>query len=428
MTLAIETSCDDTSVAVVEKGSRTGRAIAQLHFYEKVTSNNTEYQGVHPLVSLLSHQENLAALISEAVRYLPRKDGDASPKSGTSDPDMVDITTRRLPDFISVTRGPGMRSNLFTGLDTAKGLSVAWQIPLVGVHHMQAHALTPRMVSALVADDNYGTSEDQTPPVHVCTRNSTSLCTPDFPFLSVLASGGHTLLIHSASLSDHRVLASTNDIAIGECLDKTARVVLPSEILQTTKSTMYGALLEAFALDPSLEGRTSRDASSSAFMPNSSVHSAETYLNVYGHQYDWYQVPINQEDAIRRNTTKWGWALNLPFTTSSGGIKISSLEMSFSGTTTMVERIVRYGIDQTTGKLNKVERLAADVSMEERKDLARETMRVAFEHVASRVVLGLQSLHHVPTAKPAIVVAGGVAANSLLRYMQVCLYQVNCVR
>jgi N6-L-threonylcarbamoyladenine synthase len=122
MTLAIETSCDDTSVAIVEKGSRDGRATARLHFHKKVTSNNTEYQGVHPLVSLQSHQENLATLIKEAVDYLPMRD-ESLAAQGTVDP-----PTRRLPDFISVTRGPGMRSNLFTGLDTAKGLAVAWQV------------------------------------------------------------------------------------------------------------------------------------------------------------------------------------------------------------------------------------------------------------------------------------------------------------
>lgn len=111
VTLAIETSCDDTSVAIVEKGVHNDSTIARLHFHRKITSNNNEFQGVHPLFTLKSHQENLANLIAEAVKHLPVYEG-----------------TRRLPDFVSVTRGPGMRSNLFTGLDTAKGLAVAWQV------------------------------------------------------------------------------------------------------------------------------------------------------------------------------------------------------------------------------------------------------------------------------------------------------------
>lgn len=267
---------------------------------------------------------------------------------------------------------------------------------------MQAHALTPRMVSALKSH------------AHPSPEPA-----PKFPFLSVLASGGHTLLIHSASLTHHHVLGSTNDIAIGECLDKIARVVLPAQLLQTTKSTMYGALFEAFAFpDSGLEGQTTLTSPCMQF-----IQSAESYLSMHGHRYEWYNVPTNHEDAIRRNTTKWGWALNKPLTKSGGGIKINSLEMSFSGITTMVERIVRYGIDPTTRKFNKVERAATEIEMEERMDLARETMRAAFEHLASRVVLGLQSQRDITTSKPAVVMAGGVAANSLLRHMYVHLIQ-----
>jgi N6-L-threonylcarbamoyladenine synthase len=128
MTLAIETSCDDTSVAIVEKGCHNGRSTAQLHFHKKITSNNTEYQGVHPLVSLQSHQENLAILVREAIGYLPLQDDSPASTAKTTGIIAVDAARRRLPDFISVTRGPGMRSNLSTGLDTAKGLAVAWQV------------------------------------------------------------------------------------------------------------------------------------------------------------------------------------------------------------------------------------------------------------------------------------------------------------
>ena len=125
ITLAIETSCDDTSVAILEHSDRSRFPKAILHFHKKITSNNSVYQGVHPIVSLESHQESLATLINEAIQELPSvdfHDGD----------DAIAVTNqawrRKKPDFISVTRGPGMRSNLFTGLDTAKGLAVAWQV------------------------------------------------------------------------------------------------------------------------------------------------------------------------------------------------------------------------------------------------------------------------------------------------------------
>lgn len=282
---------------------------------------------------------------------------------------------------------------------------------------MQAHALTPRLVSALDAYNELDNPKSEHLPNGIVGRNlMRANVSPDFPFLSVLASGGHTLLIHSASLTNHRVLGSTNDIAIGECLDKIARVVLPAEVLQATKSTMYGALLEEFALPiPLQEKPASHDTPTLSSDPP--VYSAEKYMNAFRHQYSWYEVPVNHEDALLKSATAWGWALSRPLTKSGGGTKINSLEMSFSGITTMVERIVRYGMDPITKKLNKVERVAADISLEERKDLARETMRAAFEHVASRVVLGLKSQQELMEAKSAVVLAGGVAANSFFRYM-----------
>jgi len=139
MTLAIETSCDDTSVAVLEKNDTNGETAAHLHFHKKVTSNNAEFKGVHPLVSLLSHQESLANLVSEAMRHLPPKTNSAEDAQLEDGPDAVDITQKRLPDFVSVTRGPGMRANLFTGLDTAKGLAAAWQVGTRPVVTLSTH-------------------------------------------------------------------------------------------------------------------------------------------------------------------------------------------------------------------------------------------------------------------------------------------------
>ncbi|KAK4973299.1 Mitochondrial tRNAs modification protein, partial [Elasticomyces elasticus] len=138
----------------------------------------------------------------------------------------------KRPDFVSVTRGPGMRSNLAVGLDTAKGLALAWDVPLLAVHHMQAHALTPRLVSALATKDDFG---DAT-------------VTPAFPFLTLLVSGGHTMLLSSTSLVEHKILAETNDIALGDCLDKAARAILPLGFLEALPAnTPFGCALELFA-------------------------------------------------------------------------------------------------------------------------------------------------------------------------------------
>lgn len=271
---------------------------------------------------------------------------------------------------------------------------------------MQAHALTPRMANAL-----------ESPP--------SSALTPGFPFLSVLASGGHTLLIHSSGLTRHRVLGSTNDIAIGECLDKAARIVLPAELLQTTKSTMYGALLERFAFsqaehevtntagtrnDPAVSARDRGKGAAGC--------TAREYLKKKsGGRYAWYRVPANHDEATRMSATKWGWGFDQPLTKVHGGTKINSLELSFSGLLTAVERVVRFRTDLASRKLTKIERSIEDITIEERKDIARELMRAAFEHVAYRMILALKSIPD----QPAVVMSGGVAANSFLRHMYVDL-------
>jgi N6-L-threonylcarbamoyladenine synthase len=363
LTLAIETSCDDTSVAVLDvtQVSKTGQTQAELHFHKKITANNAAFNGVHPLVALESHQENLAILVAEAIEHLPRQ---------------------QLPDFISATRGPGMRSNLFTGLDTAKGLAVAWSKPLIGVHHMQAHALTPRLVAALEARQTaIYLSRNSAQESFIEDFDHISL-DPEFPFLSVLASGGHTLLIQSSSLTENKIMGSTSDIAIGECLDKIARTVLPSHVLLRAGNTMYGALLEKFAF-PERKSQSKRDD-----IPPQDTSQNMSYVleNIIASEYVKknkssyvYEVPKNNEEALKRNISPWGWGLNQPLTKGAGGLKSNSMEMSFTGLTTAVERLFRYQRDPTTNKLTNVERKPEEISIDERRDLAEYVMRAAFE-------------------------------------------------
>lgn len=349
ITLAIETSCDDTAVAILEKQGNS----ATLHFNEKVTANNGVYKGIHPLVALESHQLNLSALIRKAVQHIPSTDAQAN---------------KRKPDFVSVTRGPGMRSNLSTGLDTAKGLAVAWDIPLLGVHHMQSHALTPRLDYALRKTD------------------LNSPLKPSFPFLSLLVSGGHTLLIHSESLTKHKILANTLDIAIGDCIDKSARSILPAAILADSPSGAFGPALEHFAF------------------PNG--------LTDYN-----YAPPSSRSEELASCTlpSPYGWPFALPLATSEGGRKSRMLAFAFSGMNTYVQRLVERGWDRDGNKLSKLAR-HIPMSVDEARYLAREVQRVAFEHLASRVVLVLQDMQKKQLEVPkTIVISGGVAANAFLR-------------
>lgn len=294
-----------------------------------------------------------------------------------------------------------MRSSLSTGLDTGKGLAVAWQVPVVGVNHMQAHALTPRLVSALAEE-----------------ANSAPCGKPAFPFLSLLVSGGHTLLLHSKSLTEHTVLATTANIAVGDALDKIARAVCPPCVFATAPhDTMYGRLLEEFAFPQQ-------------------------------HKHD-YVAPATRREEISRCETRFGWSLPVPYAETRSGAKTRAMEFSFTGLGTAVERIAvqidRIAGGRTTateeGEKAVTEeggKTGRDEGMKERIELAREAMRVTFEHLASRVVLALDSLQAAQAASyssdnadeegseekeentaaiDTLVVSGGVASNRYLRTM-----------
>ncbi|KAI9894064.1 MAG: hypothetical protein M1814_004834 [Vezdaea aestivalis] len=356
LTLAIETSCDDTCVAVLSTSPTT-----QLLFNKKISANNARFLGINPSVSLHSHHTNLAALIQQAITHLPTSDNPSDPSKTVLYPQADAAVARSKPTFISITRGPGIGSHLSIGLALAKGLATAWDIPLVGVHHMQAHLLTPRLVYALA-------QAPSSPPPSP---------SPAFPFLTLLTSGGHTLLLHSHGLNTHNLLAETMDIAVGNLLDKAARLILPLAILAKTSDVMYARAMEAFVF-PTGEA---------------------------GHEYTALRT---RAERAEKRVSRWGWALTPPLT---GGARVREMVFSFAGLGAQVRGIVEQRAEE-----------GGMVSDEERQELGQEVMRVAFEHLAGRVVLALEKLAagraDEPTGMPTtLVLSGGVAANAYLRTM-----------
>ncbi|ORX58148.1 peptidase M22, glycoprotease [Hesseltinella vesiculosa] len=170
--LGIETSCDDTSAAIV----RSDRTILS----EVVRGQQSLHEpmgGVVPTLASKGHSENMPGVICEAL-------------------DKAQLTVDQL-DAIAVTRGPGLPPCLPVGLNAAKTLAAVHKKPLIGVHHMEGHALTARLASEQV----------------------------QFPFMALLISGGHTLLLVAHQLGHYQILATTLDDAMGEAIDKTARAL-----------------------------------------------------------------------------------------------------------------------------------------------------------------------------------------------------------
>jgi N6-L-threonylcarbamoyladenine synthase len=175
--LAIETSCDDTSVAVVEKTGWVHSVVSASQDLE-----HEPYGGIVPEIACRNHSIALIPLIEEALG-----------KAG--------MTWADIP-AIAVTNRPGLIGALIVGLVTAKSLAQAKNIPFIGVNHLEGHLLAP-----FLKDAQYAPPEDF-----------------DYPYVGLAISGGHTSLYHIRGIGDYEVLGATKDDAAGEAFDKFAKM------------------------------------------------------------------------------------------------------------------------------------------------------------------------------------------------------------
>ncbi len=177
MLLAIETSCDETSAAVVHDGVVLANVVSsQIRLH-------SEYGGVVPELATREHLKNLIPVARRAMA-----------DAGIQPADL---------EAVAATRGPGLPAALMAGFISAQSLSVSLGVPLFGVHHHEAHLYSPWIGG--------------TPP-----RSRLDIFEPN---VSLIVSGGHTLLVHVESPLRHRVIGATLDDAAGECFDKTAKLL-----------------------------------------------------------------------------------------------------------------------------------------------------------------------------------------------------------
>ena len=170
--LGIETSCDETGIAIYD--SEAGLLANQLYSQVKL---HADYGGVVPELASRDHVRKTIPLIQEALKE-------------------AGLTAKDI-DGVAYTAGPGLVGALLVGATIGRSLAFAWDVPAVPVHHMEGHLLAPML------EDN----------------------PPDFPFVALLVSGGHTQLISVTGIGKYELLGESIDDAAGEAFDKTAKLL-----------------------------------------------------------------------------------------------------------------------------------------------------------------------------------------------------------
>ena len=173
--LAIESSCDDTSAAVLREEYLLSNVMASQEVHKK-------YGGVVPELASRAHQQNILPVVSQAL-------------------EQAGVSVKEL-DAIAFTRGPGLLGSLLVGTSFAKGLAIAIDKPLIEVNHLQGHILS-----------------------HFIRIEGREHREPKFPFLSLLVSGGHTQIVKVNDYLDFEILGHTIDDAVGEAFDKCAKLL-----------------------------------------------------------------------------------------------------------------------------------------------------------------------------------------------------------
>lgn len=221
--LAIETSCDETALAILNvTGFFKKTCAVEAHLVASQIALHREYGGVFPAMAKREHSRAIVPLFIETLKkagqYAPAEKIDFAfepqlRKALEREPEMLELFLSEIPkikkptiDKIVVTVGPGLTPALWVGINFAKALALVWDIPLVPVNHMEGHVL-----SVMVPQD-----------AESFRIGGGSF---NFPAISLLVSGGHTEIVLAKSIGNYKILGATLDDAAGEAFDKVARML-----------------------------------------------------------------------------------------------------------------------------------------------------------------------------------------------------------
>lgn len=288
---------------------------------DRSTLNSAGTGGIIPTAAHEFHQMRLASLVqSFCLKH--------------------NLSASNPPDLICVTRGPGMVGLLSAGLQLAKGLAVAWNRPIIGVHHMLGHLLTAKL------------------PMEGSNLHSVL----KYPFLSLLCSGGHTMLVLLKSLTQHEIIINTLDIAAGDSLDKCAREL--------------------------------------GFSGNMLGPKLEQYVNSIDND----QIKRFSQIRTHDDSNEFGFRLRMPMRNTKRGKIPEKLEFGFAS---FLSTISAY-------------KKSNPMSEETRQFVAYKLQEVVFDHIVDRIQIAYHKFNEVERGKfdgvRDFVCSGGVAANKVLRH------------
>ena len=244
--LAIETSCDDTGIAILEtsdKGQETGfKVLANIVSSQKIHAN---YGGVFPMMAKREHQANLVPVLMQALKESKLlKPASSSLRGGAprvarrrgnleSVQKILEkenhlfgkvkefLQTHQKPDIdlIAITCGPGLEPCLWVGVNFAKALSYVWDIAVVPVNHIEAH------IAVNFLGKNNGNPKSKILNPKQIQNPKSQISKQLFPAISLIVSGGHTQLILVKGIGKYKIIGETRDDAAGECFDKCAKML-----------------------------------------------------------------------------------------------------------------------------------------------------------------------------------------------------------
>ena len=207
--LGIETSCDETAIAILDiEENENGTTVKVLA--NEILSQielHRPYGGVFPNLAKREHEKNLNPILHKALMAAGFLEATERDGASPSDSPAGEYAYSKKPadmSAIAVTQGPGLEPCLWTGITFAKELAKKWNVPLIPANHMEGH-----IVASLLKKDG----------------EHYSFSIPEFPSLALLISGGHTEIVLMREFGTYEIVGKTRDDAVGECFDKTARLL-----------------------------------------------------------------------------------------------------------------------------------------------------------------------------------------------------------